>query len=251
MSLDFNFYLSADTSVEELHVARRAIEFLISQKSPFVPESADTATGAISRAEIDKAVAGVKVPNAPSSAPVPSIVAAPVPPTVPEVPTDTSINLAAVFAQNGPTTSPSVPPPAVPIPPANVVPPPPPAITPIVPTTDKAGLPWDARIHASTKTMTAEGVWKKKRGVLPEVAEEVEKEMRKIQALPAPGAAPAPGTPLPDFNAATLRMVTCIAAGKIKTADVDAVLASFGVETWGLLQARPDILAAVCTKLGV
>jgi len=190
-------------------------------------------------------------PNAPSAAPVPSIVAAPVPPTVPEVPTDTSINLAAVFAQNGPTTSPSVPPPAVPIPPANVVPPPPPAITPIIPTTDKAGLPWDARIHASTKTMTAEGVWKKKRGVLPEVAEEVEKEMRKIQALPAPGAAPAPGTPLPDFNAATLRMVTCIAAGKIKTADVDAVLASFGVETWGLLQARPDILAAVCTKLGV
>lgn len=43
---------------------------------------------------------------------------------------------------------------------------------------DKAGLPWDERIHATTKTQTQKGFWKKRKGVDASVIEAVEQELR-------------------------------------------------------------------------
>jgi pyruvate/2-oxoglutarate dehydrogenase complex dihydrolipoamide acyltransferase (E2) component len=59
---------------------------------------------------------------------------------------------------------------------------------------DAEGMYWDERVHASTKTKTAKGVWKRKRGV-----QDVEYESVKAQQLstaPAP-VAPAPVAPAP------------------------------------------------------
>lgn len=42
---------------------------------------------------------------------------------------------------------------------------------------DSKGMPWDERIHASTKTQNADGSWKKRRGVNDLIVKEVEAEL--------------------------------------------------------------------------
>lgn len=54
--------------------------------------------------------------------------------------------------------------------------------TPATGAYDSAGLPWDERIHAGTKTQNKDGTWKKKKGVQPVEIETVEAELRfKVQ----------------------------------------------------------------------
>jgi hypothetical protein len=63
--------------------------------------------------------------------------------------------------------------PVTPLAPSNVVPlkpeipppPPPPGAAPAAPEYDTDGMPWDERIHASTKAKTIKGAWKNRRGV--------------------------------------------------------------------------------------
>lgn len=66
---------------------------------------------------------------------------------------------------------------------------------------DSTGLPWDARIHASTKSKTKEGVWTAKRNTPPELKAQVEADLRGVPlaSMPAPatGAALPPAAPLP------------------------------------------------------
>lgn len=52
---------------------------------------------------------------------------------------------------------------------------------------DSAGMPWDARIHASTKTKVKDGTWKKMRGVDEDLVAEVEAE---LAAAPEPEVEP-------------------------------------------------------------
>lgn len=51
---------------------------------------------------------------------------------------------------------------------------------------DADGLPWDARIHASTKVLNADGTWRGRRGVHDETRKLVEAELRQNMAAPAP-----------------------------------------------------------------
>jgi len=78
---------------------------------------------------------------------------------------------------------------------ATIPPPPVPASSSAV-LFDQNGLPWDGRIHASTKTTTASGGWTKKRGVDADLVRHVEAELRNIMAAPpAPaGVVPPPPT---------------------------------------------------------
>lgn len=46
------------------------------------------------------------------------------------------------------------------------------------PRVDAEGIPWDERIHASTKTQTAKGLWKKRRGVDALTIANVENELK-------------------------------------------------------------------------
>lgn len=45
---------------------------------------------------------------------------------------------------------------------------------------DGSGMPWDARIHAGTKTQVSAGTWKMKRNVAPEIVTQVENELRQL-----------------------------------------------------------------------
>lgn len=50
---------------------------------------------------------------------------------------------------------------------------------------DSQGLPWDSRIHASTKTFIADGSWKLRRGVDPAEVENVKAQLKALMAVPA------------------------------------------------------------------
>lgn len=76
--------------------------------------------------------------------------------------------------------------------------------------TDSSGLPWDARIHASTKTVNKDGTWKKRKGVQQVDVDAVEAELRAANAPTAPvptapfppvdGRIIVPTQPAPAFN---------------------------------------------------
>jgi hypothetical protein len=71
-------------------------------------------------------------------------------------------------------------------------PPPPPAGVEV----DVAGLPWDARIHASSKTKNADGSWRAKRGVDDAIVATLTAELKSVMAAP-----PAPIDPAAAFGA--------------------------------------------------
>lgn len=54
---------------------------------------------------------------------------------------------------------------------------------------DKNGLPWDERIHSSSKVKTSDGSWRMKRGVDDAKAAAVSAELKALMAIPS---APAP-----------------------------------------------------------
>ena len=78
-------------------------------------------------------------------------------------------------------------PPAPPVPAAPPVVPPPPAGS-IAPATsvelDAEGLPWDARIHASTREKAATGKWRARRNTSDEVHATVRAELRQVLGAP-------------------------------------------------------------------
>lgn len=107
-----------------------------------------------------------------------SKVAAPltVAPSIAVVPAPTIAPVAAPVS----LAPPPAPSPLVPAAPTASAPPPPVGLTPpaLVVELDKNGLPWDARIHASTKSKIADGSWKMKRGVEAATLQQVEAELR-------------------------------------------------------------------------
>jgi hypothetical protein len=66
---------------------------------------------------------------------------------------------------------------------------------------DKNGLPWDARIHASSKAINADGSWRAKKMVDAAVVATVEAELRATMGAPA---ATTHGSPELDADAAKL-----------------------------------------------
>lgn len=92
-------------------------------------------------------------------------------------------------------------PPVVPVAPLAAVPAPAPVVIPPGVALDTEGLPWDARIHAATKTKVANGSWKKKKGTDPALVTTVTAELRAVMGIPAPAGAAAAGplaaTPYP------------------------------------------------------
>jgi len=62
---------------------------------------------------------------------------------------------------------------------------------------DADGLPWDPRIHSSSKQLVADGTWRKRRNTAKELFAEVEAELRGLSAVDAPVDAPIPAPPPP------------------------------------------------------
>lgn len=102
-------------------------------------------------------------------------------------------------------------PPSATIPPVPAVPQPPAPSAPAAGTSpagvevDKHGLPWSAKIHASTKTKNADGSWRQRRNLDPAVLATEEASLRALMAIPSPSAGPAavPTPPAPPVPPAT------------------------------------------------
>jgi len=176
-------------------------------------------------------------------------------------------------------TAPVEPQAGVPLPPSASLPPaPPPAPTASVaaPTgsvqTDKNGLPWDARIHASTKTFNADGTWRGRRNTDANIITAVEAELRALMAIPAQAPAniapvainsvapPPPPCPAPVSPTTLAEMMplltTAMLAGKLQPTAVGEVLAEMGVAGGApMLAARPDLVpqvwATLATRFGL
>ncbi len=103
---------------------------------------------------------------------------------------------------------------------------------------DKSGLPWDARIHAGTKTKTQKGDWTRKKGVDEAVLDAVVAELRQqypaaaaaapVATVTAPAApvasvpaisVPAPAAPVTPYAQLTDWLAKNTGAGKALTAE--------------------------------
>ena len=54
---------------------------------------------------------------------------------------------------------------------------------------DSAGMPWDHRIHASSRAKVADGTWRQRRNLDPNVLAQVQAEMLQVMGLPTPAQA--------------------------------------------------------------
>lgn len=124
------------------------------------------------------------------------------------------------------------------------------------PATDKSGLPWDERIHASTRALTADGMWRKKRGVEDATVNAVEAQLRQVMNIPAPAAPPPPPpapVPVEDFQnkfvALIGRTAQALAAGKITQAQIQQCADSAGLPNIQMLFNRPDLFEQVRAAL--
>ena len=126
---------------------------------------------------------------------------------------------------------------------------------------DVNGLPWDGRIHASTKTKTVNGAWKNKRGVDKEVLAQVETELKGVMAIPTPGAVaevaptPAPVTEIPPAAPGGITtfpaLMTAITANSISPEVVLGAVQAVGLQSFPLLAARTDLIPQVAERLGL
>lgn len=113
---------------------------------------------------------------------------------------------------------------------------------------DATGLPWDGRIHASTKTKTAAGNWKKAKGVDKATIPVIEAELRAAGAtstVPAhefqPPAAPAPPAPAAPITLAASTPITPVPMPV--TPDVHSA------PTAGATPAAPSVSALIGVSL--
>lgn len=123
-------------------------------------------------------------------------------------------------------------------------------VAPSIRSCDKDGLPWDERIHASSKTLNADGTWRKKRGVSDAEVTQVEAQLRGVMAIPAvpppPPVAPAPAAPVVEDSEAFVKLVgrasAAIQGGKLTQDQVTKCVESIGIPQLFLLGTRLDLV---------
>lgn len=201
---------------------------------------------------------------------------------VPAAPTVAPPNPAAIFGGAPPAVPPA--PPAVPQPPAviptaaNMQPPAPPPGPAVL---DSRGLPWDVRIHSSTKARNADGTWRTKRNVDAALVPVVEAELQRLMAIaapvaapqppatppmppaapvapPMPPAAPVPPVPAPPpapagqpntFAELMTFLTPLMAQQRVTMETITGCLTECGIAALPLLGARQDLVPVVWTKI--
>jgi len=180
-------------------------------------------------------------PAAPS-VPIPP---APTPPAVPAVPSAASAPAAASVPSAG--GSDAALPPAAPPNPSNAL--------------DSAGMPWDHRIHATTKTKNGDGTWRAKRGVAEKLVADVVEQNKRLMAIAPPAIPTAPAVPAaavangatppipPAADGMTFaelmeQVIRLINSGKVSIEAANASCMPIGVTALHQLDKRPDLIPA-------
>lgn len=124
---------------------------------------------------------------------------------------------------------------------------------------DSKGMPWDDRIHASTKTKISDGSWKAKRGVEPALLAQVTAELKGGAPLPpAVPAAPAPTQPQvawidtgdpTTFAQIMPRLTAASLAGTLTAKDIGDACAAHGLASIVALQSNEAVIPLVWATL--
>ena len=156
---------------------------------------------------------------------------------------------------------------------AAVVPPPP--VEAAAGDRDSDGLPWDGRIHSSSKARLADGRWRQRRNTDPAVVTAVTAELRAALSAPAAatgadGAAVVPPPPAatvlsfpfppieepaavpPPPAAMTFpEFMRAITAARLAPGVVLEACKAVGMPSIPALNQRPDLIPSVAAALGV
>lgn len=147
---------------------------------------------------------------------------------------------------------------------------------------DSEGLPWDGRIHSSSKEkLVKDSTWKLKRGVDKALVEQVKAELRGVMAIPttapvtethglhpnpnplsvsavnaivaAQSTAPAPTAPAAGGITTFAQLMAAITASKIDQATVAAILPTIdpAITSLAVLAPRPELIPRVAAALGL
>lgn len=141
---------------------------------------------------------------------------------------------------------------------------------------DSEGLPWDGRIHSSSKEkLVKDSTWKLKRGVDKTLVEQVKAELRGVMAIPttapvtethglhpnpnplsvsaAQSTAPAPTAPAAGSITTFAQLMAAITAAKIDQATVAAILPTVdpAITSLAVLAPRPELIPRVAAALGL
>ncbi len=173
-----------------------------------------------------------------------------------------------------PVEAAAVVPPPPPVEAAAVVPPPPP-VEAAAGDRDSDGLPWDGRIHSSSKARLADGRWRQRRNTDPAVVTAVTAELRAALSAPAAatgadGAAVVPPPPAatvlsfpfppieepaavpPPPAAMTFpEFMRAITAARLAPGVVLEACKAVGMPSIPALNQRPDLIPSVASALGV
>lgn len=114
-------------------------------------------------------------------------------------------------------------------------------------TVDSTGLPWDARIHSSSRTTNNDGTWKKKKGTGEVFYNQIVAELRQKQ--PAPAFVPltaqaAPAAPQAAAPTTFAEMCKWVTGNGFTMADLLAHAKEYGIEAAGQL-AQPANAALI------
>jgi len=139
---------------------------------------------------------------------------------------------------------------------------------------DARGMPWDDRIHASTKSKLANGNWKNKRGVDRDLLESVEAELlgtipqepsdncdenapkipaghHDVEGTPPPPPPPPPPAQ-PDTNITNfMELMRGIKIAEVPDETVAKALADVGIASLPLIATRADLIPVVAKALGL
>ena len=149
-------------------------------------------------------------------------------------------------------------PPVISAPPSAIVPTAPTsasAVSPVAPTTanpvttDKAGYPWDGRIHSESKALNVDGTWRKRRNLDPAVLTTVEAELRQVMGIGAPPSSSEPVWQPQDLRAQYIALVgrasAAIQSGKVSAAEITQACSENGIPVLPLLANRLDLVPQV------
>lgn len=156
---------------------------------------------------------------------------------------------------------------------AHDAPPPPPPPPPAAVEKDASNMPWDARIHAATKTQNKDGTWKAKKNLDENTKMTVTAELRALYPAPTaaappppPSAAPAPPPPPPaavappppattgaadisTFAGVMVKLSGYLAGGKVTKDQSVAACNALGVPNTIALANRADLWPGFCAML--
>lgn len=185
---------------------------------------------------------------APSIPAAPSVATAPQPPAIP-----VAVAAPSPIAPVAPPVS-LVPTPPVPAPPVAIAAP---VLTvpaaPLISAAsgfdlDAEGLPWDARIHASSKVKNAgDGTWRAKRGADEALVAQVKAQLRQAMGAPVVAAPPPPVAVAQQpvtFADISKQVMDWMMSGKLAATDIHGVCTRLGLGGLPDLNVRVDLIPA-------